>query len=337
VAILATASFGAPSPAGADSLIDESFTGSALTNSGWVTGGSGGTFPGWPGGACLTAGTDTTATAGPGCNLDAPDAADDGTLRLTTSEGSLTGFAIYNTALPTRFGIDVTFKFAQWGGTGGGGADGLSMFFTKGSTNLTTAGWAGGNLGYRGITDGLLGIGFDSYGSFANNDSQGSECPPSPGGTSGVRDQIAVRGPGSGADGFCWIDGTGELDYYLAGDTRAESEVSVRVVVDPDTVAERKVTITYERGGSDPISGTIEVDLPEEFLNESTFKFGFAGSTGADTNFHEVWDVKVASVDPVIPDPTTPTTEPPAGPSGPSPSPDADGASPAAVVPRYTG
>lgn len=330
LALLTAAVLVPAGPAGADDLISESFTGSSVTNTGWVTGGAGGAVAGWPGGACLTAGTDTSAAV-PGCGLNAPDADGSGALRLTAASGSLTGFGLYNTALPTRFGIDVTFKVAEWGGYGGGGADGLSMFFVKGSTNLVTAGYAGGNLGYRGVTNGLLGIGFDSFGNFSSDSVQGVSCPPAPGFT---RDQIGVRGPGSGQDGFCWITGTGELDEYLASDgDREDATIEVHVVIDPETVSDRKVTVTFNRT-TDPISGELVFDLPEEFANEATFKFGFAGSTGSEVNFHEVWDVQVASINPVVPDTVPPGPGP--GPA-PTPGPDTPTTDPAAVVPRYTG
>jgi hypothetical protein len=320
LALLGTAN---PVPAGADSLIDESFTGASIGAPGWVTGGTGGASTGWPGGACLTAGTNTSAAPGPGCGLDSPDTVGQGVLRLTPREGSRTGYALYNNSLPTRYGIDFSFKLAEWGVFGG--ADGVSVFFVKGTSNLVQPGGAGGNLGYVGIADGLLGVAFDSYGSYSSYNNPG--CGDAPG---FERDQIGIRGPGNSNGGYCWLGGTGELDEYLSGVNREDSTISVRVVVDPDTVSQRKVTITYERGGPDPISGQLQVDLPADFINEPTFKFGFAGSTGADNNNHEIWDVKVASVNPVPPTPIPPTPDPVDPGTGPA-------VAPVAVTPKYTG
>jgi hypothetical protein len=321
---LAAGGVGFPAPAGASNLIDESFAGASLVNQGWVTGGTGGASDGWPGGACLTAGGNTSANPGPGCGLGTPDADGDGVLRLTPAENSRTGYALYNVPLPTRYGLDITFNLAEWGEKGG--ADGVSMFFVKGSENLTQPGGAGGNLGYVGVAGGLLGIGFDSFGSYSSfND---PACGPAPG---FERDQIGVRGPASG--GYCWLDGSGELDVYLAGDNRVDAAIAVRVVIDPDTVSQRKVTITYVREGPDPMNGSLVVDMPQEFIDESTFKFGFAGSTGDDTNNHDIWDVRVASVNPV------PAPGPGPGPTpgpGPEPGPDVP-VVPAVVVPKYTG
>jgi hypothetical protein len=49
-------------------------------------------------------------------------------LRLTSSGTSRSGGLIYNRPIPTSSGLDVSFTFSMWGGTG---ADGMNFFLLK--------------------------------------------------------------------------------------------------------------------------------------------------------------------------------------------------------------
>ncbi len=103
-----------------------------------------------------------------------------GYLQLTTAGTSQAGIAIYSQAFPSATGISVQFTYYSGGGTG---ADGLSFFLLNadqitaagGTASSVTAGGYGGGLGYsddgqNGITDGFLGLGFDTFGNFSGTD-----------------------------------------------------------------------------------------------------------------------------------------------------------------------
>jgi len=99
---------------------------------------------------CLTAGrSDTTQTLFSGtmggCATPAEAAAGSGRLRLTPAANAYASFFLLDTGLPVTDGIDIRFKFQQWGGSG---ADGISFFLKDGSNTDTSPGAAGGSLGY---------------------------------------------------------------------------------------------------------------------------------------------------------------------------------------------
>lgn len=311
--------------AGADNLLVESFMNPTVAAAtAWQSGGTGADKPGWPGRACLTAGGDTTQAPIAGCGFELPEAAGAGALRLTNVNTGVSGFALYNRALPTTGGLDITFDQAQYGGSG---ADGISFFLVDGSTNLTEPGATGGGLGYSagwdggtgygtGVDNGLLGVGIDKWGNFSAPGSTGSGCAsgsgvgsPGPGQTPNV---VAVRGPGNGSAGYCWLGASSSLGSMLGGVTRADATVQVHVVIDPSTAADPKVTISMDG------TQVLQIDAPQGLLDSTSFKFGFAGSTGAVTDLHEVWNLSINSVIPVPPSTTSTTSTVPENPSVPS-------------------
>lgn len=286
--------------AGASSVLtEESFRNPTAASSVWVAGGSGGSRPGWPGGACLTAGSDTASTPLPGCGLASPDAAGSGALRLTPADNGKSGFALRNEALPSSYGLDITFNMAQWGGNG---ADGIAFFIVDGAVALTQPGSLGGGLGYvpsdyygvPGVNGALMGIGFDAYGNFSQPDSDGDGCPSVPGVGS---QRVVLRGPGQGFSGYCQLAASGPLARPLDDSTRAAATRVVRVVIDPDSEEGQFVRV-YLDGAE-----VLVAPVPVEFTRASTFKFGFAAATGGLTNNHEVWGMEVESVLPVPPTP----------------------------------
>jgi hypothetical protein len=280
---------------GATTIGDETFSGTGVTSPFWQSGGSGSTLAGWPGRTCLTAGTDTSATPVPGCNLGSPDADGSGVARLTPAENGTAGFLLFNDPLPIDYGLDITFHQAQYGGTG---ADGISFFIVDGAVDLERPGFFGGALGYApyipygtaGVAGGLLGIGLDVYGNFASSEVDGFGCAEAPG---PFPDRVTVRGPGDGLDGYCFLATSGPVT--LRGADRAASDRLVRVLIDPDSDADPQVTIFLD--GTE----VLQIPLPEAYLAAASFKFGFSGGTGGETDIHEIWGLSVASVDPLPP------------------------------------
>lgn len=319
-------------PAFADTLTVESFTGSAVSDpSAWVAGGDGLTFPGWPGKACLTAGSDESQAPIPGCDNPAIDPSGSGVLRVNTSTGGNQGFALYQNALPTSGGLDISFNQAQWG-TSSVPGDGLAFFLVDGNTTLTQPGGGGGNLGYsagnvQGVANGLIGVGLDSWGNYSLPIASGAtgcggagtgpgQSGTSPAGPGSTNDRVVVRGPGNGNVGYCWL-GSSDTLPELSGSTRANSTHVVRIVVDPDTVVGTRNVTVYLDG-----SQVVQIPAPAELLAATTFKFGFSGSIGAANDNHDIWNLNIESVNPIEPvTPVAPVTP----------------AQPVAVTPAFTG
>jgi hypothetical protein len=303
-------------PAFADTLTVETFTGSAVSDpSAWVAGGDGFTFPGWPGKACLTAGSDEAQVPIPGCDNPAIDPVGSGVLRVNTSTGGNQGFALFQNALPTSGGLDITFSQAQWG-TSTVPGDGLAFFLVDGDTTLTQPGGGGGNLGYsgggsQGVANGLIGVGLDSWGNYSLPAAAPNGCGApgsgvgqsgtSPAGPGFTNDRIVIRGPGNGTTGYCWL-GSSDTLPELSGATRAESAHVVRIVVDPDTVPGTRNVTVYLDG-----TQVLQIPAPAELLAADTFKFGFSGSIGAANDNHDIWNLNIESVNPITPvEPVTP-------------------------------
>jgi hypothetical protein len=240
-------------------------------------------------------------------------------LRLTPNANGQYAAIEYKTAQPTTSGLDITFSLAMWGGNG---ADGMTLFLRKGSTASTTPGARGGSLGYSsnqqggeyysdGMPGGLLGVGFDLWGSYSSDDSVygGTDCPAATydrngrtGGYEGnVPNSIVIRGPGSGHSGYCRLAGTQTGIAFNAGDSsRAARTRAVRVTVDPSSVASPLVSVYYSPDGATANWAlAVTAPVPAALLNEATFKFGFTAGTGGLNNIHEVMELSVGSLIPL--------------------------------------
>ncbi len=293
---LAAAGFVA-SPAYAVPLLTESFAENTVASPDWRTGGSYTPCLTVPGGS----GTVPTTCADP---ADVIDTAGSGKLRLTDRDGSLAGYTLYNSPLPTRAGLDISFSQYQWGGTG---ADGINFFLTDGSYELLQAGPPGGALGYNakstatpGLAHGLLGVGLDAFGNYAS-EYNSAECAIRP---TFSPDHLGIRGPagdvtapaGSGT-GYCHLATPVAVPggWDTAGATSRPGAKTVRIVIDPPAGASPQVTVFVDG------AQLIQAPLPAVFLTTPTFKFGFAASTGGSNNNHEIGLLTVSSVDPIAP------------------------------------
>ena len=219
-------------------------------------------------------------------------------LRLTNSAGNQRGFVLYDEAIPISSGIDISFHQAQFGGDGG--ADGIAFFVKDAADTMTAAGGSGGSLGYSigrtggfptvdGISGALLGVGLDGYGNFDQLDSDGTGCTPSGFVRVAGANSIALRGPGQGLVGYCLLADAVSLrttalnpltNGYLV---RSVADRLVRVVIDPATAADPKVTVFYEG------TQVIQVALPAAFTGVAGVKIGFSAGSGGSTDFHDVW------------------------------------------------
>lgn len=295
--------------------LQESFDDSTLTKpSDWIrVVGSGSS-----GSVCLTARNSTApaiamakSTTISGCSTN-PDPDGQGALRLTAAVGSQAGAMLFDDSLSTTEGLDITFRFSQWGGGGVAPADGISFFVKDGANTYDSAGAKGPGLGYSfdnynpnaplpGVPGALFGIGMDLYGNFSLASSS-KDCGTASG--PGFRpNNLVLRGDDSsiaqnGTSGYCYLAGT-TVNIGPSGNvfntTRAEGERQVRIVVDKPAVPNPRVYVYMAQSSAAPLPTvpTLEAPLPAKFVTTPTFTFGFAASTGGGWNNHDIWDLGI--------------------------------------------
>jgi large repetitive protein len=285
--------------------------------------------------ACLTAAGNTTSGPPYSCT-SSTDTNGSGKLRLTSATAGQEGGLFAAASVPTSQGIDATFNTYQYGGTG---ADGLAFVLAAVNPANPTAppniGQSGGSLGYSanagsslvGLVDAYLGIGLDVHGNFSNSVYEGSGCTnPSYISTSNhqVPGQVVVRGPGNGLVGYCAISSTATSTtspaLVLRASTRAASVVPVEVAINPTsasfttasgiTVPPGTYAVQFTPVGGSAIQETGALPTVPSGLYPSSswttsagipkqLAFGWVGSTGGVTDFHEVDAVNVNSFSPV--------------------------------------
>ena len=214
---------------------------------------------------------------------------------LEGSQGNnVTGALVNDTRFLTEGGLEASFRI-QAGGAISGGANlyggGFSFFLVDADQFNAAVDPVGGtsstNLGYRGLTGGVIGIGFDRFGAFSN-----PEFPA-------VRDTILVRGPeslGFPALGtpfdlgpFGGLDGTSDVppqplltrDISLSIDENFRVSVSV-TIVETGTVV--NVLSEFDLGALVP-----EANRPE------AVKFGFAATVANRRNNFIIDNLQVAA------------------------------------------
>ncbi|MEM9220178.1 MAG: bluetail domain-containing putative surface protein [Cyanobacteria bacterium P01_F01_bin.150] len=218
-------------------------------------------------------------------------------ITLTSNEPSQSGFTFFTTPVSTANGLVITFDFFSYSGTGG---DGTSFFIIDGNTTPETPGAFGGALGYAqntsaglpGLSGGYLGIGYDEFGNYANT------IEGRVGGPGFLANAISIRG--SEATNYAYLTGTSSLDVSLdnpgLGATREEAKRSSQIVISPQGIVDVFLDLNQDGDFDDPGETVIQAfdivasgngALPE------TFKFGFAASSGALTNIHEVDNFEV--------------------------------------------
>lgn len=315
-------------------LVMDSFTTNATTPNAWTSGGSGG------GVACLTARAGTgTGTSIPGCAPTASDGNGSGALRLTSASAGRTGFALLNTAINASDGLDIKFSIHQYGGQGWGAAspagsgspearpgDGLSFFLIDGAASPTQPGPDSGSLGYAndqdrglaGIVGGYVGVGFDRFG---NNswDKIGTNGPMSTLHDINYANSVVVRGGATSnyryvaghragcGDGYAQGTPTcGGSQQSLSGTTRTNSERQVHITVSTSNIM--TVRVSYDQGA------TWVTEFSNVNLNTingtgsfpSSFKLGFAASTGGAYQVHEIRSLNITTLPPDVSATATP-------------------------------
>ncbi|MEG4944454.1 DUF4347 domain-containing protein, partial [Microcoleus sp. F4-D5] len=273
-------------------LVSETFQGSTALGP-WIYGTSGTSET--PG---LTAGTGPGIIPGVvGGPVDPPGS---GALRLTSANVNQSAFVIYNSPISSTDGLKVTFDLFAYNGSTG--ADGVSFFLIDGTTTPTAAGGFGGSLGYApndtsstpGIAGGYLGVGLDEFGNFSTSN-EGRE-----GGTGQLADSIAIRGSAATTYSFLTNATVPSGIDNVAATTRTAANVkkTVQITLLPGS---NSLSVALDDNGNgvfDTNETLIEIaDLVA--VNGTippTFKFGFASSTGSFTNFHEIANLAVETI-----------------------------------------
>ncbi|MEV4119810.1 fibronectin type III domain-containing protein [Micromonospora sp. NPDC049645] len=287
--------------------------------------------------ACLSAAGNSTSGPLLSCTTST-DPQGAGKLRLTPASTTREGGVFGAVSVPTSQGLHVTFNTYQYGGSNPG-ADGLAFVLAAvdpaNPRSPAALGQPGGSLGYSaafngasvGLSNGYLGVGLDVYGNFSNSTYQGSGCtnPPYISTTGGrVPGQVVIRGPGRNGVGYCAINSTAtstsSAALALRAATRSASVVPVEVVANTtsspfttDTgitvpAGEYRVKFTPVGGAARTLAGALPVVSSSlypspNWLNASGYPrqlaFGWVGSTGSVTDFHEVDNARAVSFNPV--------------------------------------
>ena len=224
-----------------------------------------------------------------------------GTLRLTANEFDQRGFAYYDgQSLLASQGINLEFEYFTYGG-GNSGGDGITFFLFDASVNFQIGGF-GGSLGYAqrfnepGLRGAYLGIGFDEFGNFSNPN-EGRQ-----GGPGRVRNSVTLRGVGDGTNAavptnypyLTSVDVFSTYGFRINSNSRTDDpnhpdyrKAFIRLT--PRTGGGFFIDVDILRGGTG--GGTlysIVSNYEYPIIAPNAFKFGFAASTGAAKNFHEI-------------------------------------------------
>lgn len=309
------------SPESGSLLLDESFKNSTFGDANWTTADS----------ACLTA-----ATSGSLKCKNTQDSRDiqgengNGYLQLTDNGENQKAAVLYNQPVISKSGLHVTFDYYMYQTSGAGKyttpADGISFFLTDGAATLSKAGTSGAALGYatsdddgiggsgkrgEGVAQGVLGIGFDCFGNFSQQNATGTKSDKGYARVTGGEDcgqwsdprganSVTVRGAGKTDSDGNWNNGycivasenvAAGLDSGKA--TKSEDDTngkSVDITIDPvadDSATTQHLTVK--------IAGKTVLEKDIDRLPDSV-KFGFGASTGADHQVQLIRGLKVYSV-----------------------------------------
>lgn len=241
------------------------------------------------------------------------DSPGDGWLRLAENEKNQSTFAYYDTSFASQgLDLNISFDFAIYDGTG---ADGFTFFLMDGSVNPDPGGF-GGSLGYAnrvryggevidGLAGGYLGIGFDEYGNFSNDNESRN------GGPGFIPNSVTLRGSGEGTSGYEYIthanlDAIGQIDFPELS-TRPDQNSADYRSANVHITTDNRITVQMTFGaGTEPITVIDNFDATAYLAaRPETLMFGFSAATGGKMEIHEIRNLFVSGSVPVIPEPAT--------------------------------
>ena len=255
--------------------------------------------------ACLTAGTKQQPGSVPPCgNLAPQDKNGHGVLENTNLNTYLDSWVSYQKPLSTLLGIQVAFTIYSWGG---GGADGQLLFFTDASMGPpNNIGQNGGELGYTGggengppgLNYAYVGIGFDEFGTFSENNAPVGLN----GGVGHIPETIAVRG--AAATGYYYIGGALDpqgqpaslpFNWNQSSPQRPSTGPTVFVTLSPTGYLTVAVDIHNGAGFITYYAQSIVGVAGEPPVPESVY-IGITGSNGGVTGRHQIGDLNIWSM-----------------------------------------
>ncbi len=217
-------------------------------------------------------------------------------MRLTNSAGNVATASTLQRLFPAADNyVQVQFKHYAYNGTG---ADGIAIVLSDASVT-PQAGSYGGPLGYGtkgganvGFAGGWLGVGIDEYGNFSNEGGPNSI---------GRRiDSVAIRGSGSGVNGYRYIAGTAanlNPGIDVAGATPGPGH-TYRITIDGRVSGQALVTVERNTGSGFvvlPGLSAINVLSAGQAALPQDFYLSLTGSSGGSTNTHELDDLQVCA------------------------------------------
>lgn len=264
-------------------------------------------------------------TAGSSIDLDGA-----GYLRLTNNQANQAGFIRNTLQFPSAQGLEVSFEYYTYGGSG---ADGIVFFlFDASASSAFQIGGYGGSLGYSprsdltlpGLSKAFIGFAIDEFGNFSKPN-QGRV-----GGPGQMQSSVSIRGDGDGSGTVQAGSSLANSNYeYLMGlQTTNLNEMSAigagsvfqiaggqngrtapGGTLDPNEAGYRKARIVLEnnglgtgykinvfvRLGTESIERHLIVDYNylSTLVPATNLSYGFASSTGGANNFHEIRNVQI--------------------------------------------
>ncbi|WP_305661242.1 gliding motility-associated C-terminal domain-containing protein [Daejeonella sp.] len=278
----------------------------------------------------LVLGGITVLTSG---NLDAEGA---GYLRLNPNAKNQSGFARNTKSFPSAQGLSISFEYFTYGGTGG---DGLSFFLYDATANSSfQIGAPGGSLGYAqnasspGLSKAYLGFGFDEFGNFS------AATAGRQGGPGQRSSSLTLRGDGNGTgsgspagSNYEFLTNIQTTNLAAMNAAGAGSGFTIAGNVDGRTAGAeglvsgsngyRKAQIEMKPNGSGTgfilnvwiLEGTYPGGINHHLIKNYSYigntmpanlSYGFAGSTGGASNFHEIRNLSISLPAPELSAPT---------------------------------
>lgn len=220
-------------------------------------------------------------------------------LRLTQNVNYQATSITYQRLFPAAGNLfTVEFDHAAYGGSG---ADGIAMVLSD-ATVTPQPGASGGPLGYGfkpagsdkpgpGFAGGWLGVGIDEYGNFAAEGGSYNKTR--------VQNSVAIRGSGSGTNGYRYLFGTSTLSPTIDnGSSYPNPPHHYRLTVDSRLSGQAQVLIERDTGAGyvtlipqfNAIGQTGQAQIPDNLY------LSFTGSTGGSNNIHELDNVKICAL-----------------------------------------
>lgn len=242
------------------------------------------------------------------------DPSGQGWLRLTNSATQQTGFAYNNTTFDLSQGVLIQFDYATWGGTG---ADGYSVYLFDAGVSPFNIGAYGGSLGYAqmlqpavptnipGISGGYMGIGIDEFGNYAYGNEGRSGGPGFRPNTVTVRGSVVGFGGGAigqttNAASYPWIATSANNGLLSANNVTPRPSqtganyrrVVIRISPAPNPVADVWIQFGYNQ----PLTQMVSSQALPAISTSQLLEIGYAASSGGQTNYHEIRNLLVTSL-----------------------------------------